>query len=234
MRLKKEKRDAEASQEKARDELARKQTEYFREADTLGAAYAKRLGIEQLALLPNRTFSWMFTYPMDHRYDVATCKYLNAHDVGKFTKCLNDFEDSFHDEERRATILREAHAHRDRSDVVAQVLNYTVTGYEDGDSDRFGDRFWFTEHPGSCVYRFSQPNNYNNGTALDLSKLDPKNLTITDDLQKPLFGGLESVTVVLHEGHELLRGTKQTDPERVRRGWDLIYSKYCHGMEKAF
>ena len=99
-------------------------------------------------------------------------------------------------DEWNAVALTFAEPVRDRLQGFDRVIEYprSSAGRDDGDSDGFGERFWFTEHLGSCVYGFSRPTSDNEIT-LSLSELDPKNLTFTDDLQRTLFGDLENVPV---------------------------------------
>jgi hypothetical protein len=140
--------------------------------------------------------------------------------------------------ERQARIDA-ATAKRDRNDVIAQVLNYTSTGVDEG-SD--GD-FWYRPDPTKpCVYRrMSEGPNFmsmvtlglnlmTNGGWLDLNALDPQTIGIEDRY----VGGL-LLTTVLHDATPILISSGQLDHARLARGWALIYRDgHCNGLKRAF
>ena len=137
---------------------------------------------------------------------------------------------------------------RDPNDVVAQVLNYTVFGNDEG----FDDNFWYNDL-GKCHYRlhFSDKpatdiNRSTNGLekfnkmmgqiplasarmqrqSIDLNELDPKDIT---------FGSNSNYgTVVQYDTEMLFFYVGGLNLDRLQRGWNLIYSKYCSGKEKPF
>ena len=141
-------------------------------------------------------------------------------------------------------------AQRDPDDVVAQVLNYTVFGKDEGS----GDSYWFKDPKGTCLYRLhiafqkSQNGdfatnfllNFGIGNALlqrrviDLDTLDPKNLTFRYDNNQHLWGENGVGTVIQHINDVLFFYVGTLDLNRLQRGWSLIYSKYCRGKEKPF
>ena len=131
--------------------------------------------------------------------------------------------------------LAERQTHRDPSDVVAQVLNYTSFGDDQGTKDSF---WWKLS---DCVYTkggssyFDAALGVTSGSRLDLNKLDPKSLTIGFDVAPNGDAAPVSYFAVKNEGHNLLVNFFATvDQERATRGWQLIYSDYCKGSVKPF
>jgi hypothetical protein len=139
----------------------------------------------------------------------------------------------------------------DSSDVVAQVLNYTDFGNDDGADGNF----WFKESGSKCRYRLHRagktdldPNELTRtlllaklmqtavitgspfkGTlreigVVDLDVLDPKNIK---------FQSAEGITVT-QQVNQILFVSVGAEPDRLERGWSLIYSKYCSGKERPF
>lgn len=134
--------------------------------------------------------------------------------------------------ERQGALERDR-ALSDPQDVVAQVLNFTTTGVDQGTEFTF----WIkTPDEGGCVYRKS-----GSAKSLDLNQLDRKNITFVD---QEMWDGARYAgvaTLILHEGRDLfedpfmrLLGNGQRDHERLARGWDLIYSAHCKGRVKPF
>ena len=69
--------------------------------------------------------------------------------------------------------------------------------------------------------------------SIDLNELDAQNIQFYSDSYGTPIGG----TVVLYDGQVLmLQVWNNISPnlDRLQRGWDLIYSKYCTGRAKAF
>lgn len=154
--------------------------------------------------------------------------------------------------EARQKLTKLALAHRDPADVVAQVLNYTTFGADDGIGD---SAFWWRDpSKGTCLYRLHYVLSVDWGALsflmsglyppreIDLDQLDPKNISFetepTWDGQR--YAGL--TTVVKHEGREIMAHRMQTlllgdgrrDLDRLARGWALIYDGKCKGSKKLF
>lgn len=140
--------------------------------------------------------------------------------------------------------LQVARAKRDPSDVVEQVLNYTVTGQDQGTENNF----WFKPDPTQqCVYeRVMGVDETGNKVAdvvnifataipaafdlktLDLNKLDFAGLSVE---YEPVLKRL----VVAHDGQPILTLRGGADAERVKRGWRLIYEEgHCQSLKRAF
>lgn len=119
---------------------------------------------------------------------------------------------------------------RDASDVVAQVLNYTVLGKDLPESG-----FFYKEK--DCFYK-----QHNTTITIDLNGLDPRNITFEEDpvYDRGEYRGMAGS--VKYEGHLLLGpnlisalfGDGKRDIQRLKRGWELIYARYCKGQQKAF
>lgn len=146
-----------------------------------------------------------------------------------------------------------AMSQRDKSDVVAQVLNYTTLGRDEGGDDAF---WWKDKTKGDCYYRYYHaPVNQNlsvvlglfygigtGETVIDLNQIDPQSLSFENE---PTWDGERYAgvtTIVKYEGRPLLGNQVQTmltgngtrDLQRLQRGWALIYSDYCTGLKKPF
>jgi hypothetical protein len=119
-------------------------------------------------------------------------------------------------------------AARDPSDVVAQVLNYTSFGKDEG----YGDSFWYKETSGKCHYRLhdnANPSNLRN--FIDLDELDPKNITFR---YIPFMNTGTGTIIIQHDTQILFSNLMNLNLERLKRGWALIYNNYCTGTEKPF
>jgi hypothetical protein len=113
------------------------------------------------------------------------------------------------------------------NDVVAQVLNYTVFGYDEG----FAESFWHKDPSGTCRYRLHIPSNeldlaQNQRDFIDLDEFDPRNITFRSDSK--------SGTFVMSDIEILFSNVRGLNLDRLQRGWGLIDSNYCHGKEKPF
>ena len=152
-------------------------------------------------------------------------------------------------QQKAAEAELQVNAKRDPNDVVAQVLNYTVFGNDEGS----GDSYWFKDPAGKCLYRLhiavrrSQKDaasdfllNFGIGNALmqrrviDLDELDPKNITFRYDTNQTLWGENGAGTIIQHVSEILFFYVGTLDLNRLQRGWSLIYSKYCRGRDKPF
>jgi hypothetical protein len=124
---------------------------------------------------------------------------------------------------------------RDPNDVVAQVLNYTTYGNDEG-TDR---AFWFKQNSGKCVYSLYSPtvaeilsgnDKLEAVRTIDLDQFDPRNITFRHEhvRSKMWFGRNPQVfTITAHVNQVIARARGKLDLQRLRRGWTLIYSKYC-------
>jgi hypothetical protein len=124
-------------------------------------------------------------------------------------------------ERKQADILKAENKKLFKFDVVSKVLNYSSGMGDDGDLSRF----WYAEDSSKCIYKFMDDNK-NNIRTLNLNELDSRLIKINVSSNKSL---------VLYDGGQLLTGTSVVlDPERLNRGWSLIYSKFCKSKQKEF
>jgi hypothetical protein len=133
---------------------------------------------------------------------------------------------------------------RDPNDVVAQVLNYSNFGNDDG----MTGSYWYQDKSDKCRYILSSefmPR------TIDLNAFDPRNITFqhqtfsecyhdcgvvwnsTGDPIRELYRSVVR-TVIQHDVHVLFQTGGQLNLERLQRGWTMIYSKYCKGKQKPF
>jgi hypothetical protein len=134
----------------------------------------------------------------------------------------------------------------DPNDVVAQVLNFSTFGKDDG----LTDSFWYRVGPEGCKYKRytdiqgGMPNadrrlvamlatiNAFDPSEIDLNQLDPQSLQVGyDDQLHQDFGYL----VVVKDAGKLVTASRiSLDVDRLKRGWGLIYEKYCSGKHRPF
>ena len=117
----------------------------------------------------------------------------------------------------------------DSNDVVAQVLNFSNFGRDDGAT--YG-AFWYRVD--KCRYRMSVDGKATS-REIDLNGLDPKNIELDFIPERYVGKGtyIGGGINVLYKGDVLIHGDAN-DVERVERGWTLIYSDYCTGKADAF
>jgi len=114
--------------------------------------------------------------------------------------------------EARQKLTELALAHRDPSDVVAQVLNYTTFGADDGIGD---SAFWWRDpSKGTCLYRL--------------------HYVLSVDWGPCRFVKHEGREIMAHRMQTLLLGDGRRDLDRLARGWALIYGGKCKGSKKLF
>ncbi len=128
---------------------------------------------------------------------------------------------------------------RDAADVIAQVLNYTTTGVDEGTQYDF----WFKADPSKpCVYQRTGKSKsilgvvaaaYDrmaNSGVIDLNLIDPRGLSVQDTEVGKL-----PVTMVVYDATPLMISSRQLDHERLSRGWNMIYQEgHCEGRKRAF
>lgn len=125
-------------------------------------------------------------------------------------------------------------------DTVAKVLNYS-DGCEDEGCGV--NKFWYRKEKNSCIYEKAtlSRNQEFEFKQLNLSRYDAKSITVQNQRERVtipnLFGrdGSEVVdaTYVMYDGKYIFRALDR-DSERVKRGWNLIYSKFCKGNSREF
>jgi len=126
---------------------------------------------------------------------------------------------------KREAELAALRALRDPNDVVEQVLNYTTSGNDKGTDDAF----WYKPDPQNmpCVYQHT-----NLDHSLRLNQVATEGLAIGPYLN-PVFKTLGMA--VMYDSQPMLLIDARADPERVKRGWRLIYDDgHCKGLKRAF
>jgi len=135
---------------------------------------------------------------------------------------------------------------RDPSDVVEQVLNYSATGRENGtDGDNGGGAYYphwtFFIKESTCVYKIidyvkrgDDPLEKRSENTVDLTKYDFRLFDFKANREQDDDGDWITNYSVLYDGKRLLPSRQDVSLERLRRGWNLIYTQYCTGIKKAF
>jgi hypothetical protein len=136
---------------------------------------------------------------------------------------------------------------RDPSDMVAQILNYAFTGSEhglEGDDGNFGGSYYYPQwvffiKESRCVYRriaFTKIDELvrREDTVLDLSKYDPRLFDFKEKQDADDNGNQVTKYELLYDGKTWNSTVRPLSIERLRRGWPLIYSKYCTGSQLPF
>ena len=152
------------------------------------------------------------------------------------------------EKERAQRQYQDALSKRDQTNVVIQVLKYTISGRDEGTDTLF----WWHESSEPCVFhRWSsgwtgliqmfqdiQHLNVLQGTGIvtdiDLEQIDPKNLKFDYEFGVSNNGQMFTATVVKYEGRTILSYSGELDLDRLQRGWNLIYSDHCKGKAKPF
>lgn len=110
-----------------------------------------------------------------------------------------------------------------KNDLVSKVLNYS-SGCSDDGCDEFA---WYPANKANCkyekmtIYRDREPIYHN----IQLNELDPQSISI----KEYSYNGVQ----VLYDG-QVVFFAKNVDLDRLKRGWALIYQKYCKGKKRAF
>ena len=146
-------------------------------------------------------------------------------------------------------LSREMDQRKKNIDVVSQVLNYS-SGCSDDGCGTYST--WLARDVRNCIY---DKVNLQDGSVLEtinLNEMDPKSIQVVtmnrastnrEEIHDPrnwtsIVGYNNVITKyqtqdVLYMGKELF-SEKNLDINRLKRGWSLIYSKYCSGTKKAF
>jgi hypothetical protein len=131
---------------------------------------------------------------------------------------------------------------QDPDDVVAQVLNYSFFGKDEGCHPCVGrlpagnltlERgYWYQVT--KCQYKsFASDPTFSVflPQVIDLNTIDPHNIEFQDAgnfyIIRTDDGSLIPIMFLFYQPEKL-------SVERLKRGWGLIYSKYCSGKKKAF
>jgi hypothetical protein len=148
--------------------------------------------------------------------------------------------------------IAEVSALRDPNDVVARVLNFSDFGEDEG----YPGKFWYKETPNTCRYKRVDVTTKNipaendrvkklerltqamtssliGRSSIDLDELDPKNIKFRFDDTQILWGN-SGATLIEHVNQVLFARLGKADVVRLKRGWGLIYSKYCKGKQMPF
>jgi hypothetical protein len=104
-------------------------------------------------------------------------------------------------------------------DIVSQVLNYTSGCAPEGCSDST----WYAYNQSNCIYHNAKIGRED--SVLNLNKIDYRDVKINEN------GFLSYDGKILFNW---IFSSNYVDPDRVLRGWDLIYSEYCSGNKRAF
>lgn len=128
-------------------------------------------------------------------------------------------------------------------DTVSKVLNYT-DGLPDEGTD---NSFWYAYDAKNCIYRkagyrSSLSSDFKTSTLdandnvkeLKLNSFDRNSIKYSSyDLRYPIGGKVTKRVVVMADGRDIF-STEGVQPDRIAKGWSLIYSKYCDGAKKEF
>jgi hypothetical protein len=110
-------------------------------------------------------------------------------------------------------------------DSVARVLNFS-SGCPDEGCD---DSFWYRSSTTRCIYSKAIQQGINDfnrsASVIDLDNLDPRGIR---------FSSQSGGTRVTYDGSSVIASASEIDLERLRRGWELIYNKFCKGIRREF
>lgn len=126
---------------------------------------------------------------------------------------LRQYKQKLADAENREIAITK----RDNSDVIAQVLNYSSTGQDEG-TDK---SFWYKEE--YCIYRST------NNEVISFAEINPELLRF--EIRHTELG---LVTAVFYNEKAVTASPGQLNLERLERGWRLIFEKHCKGKISNF
>ena len=149
----------------------------------------------------------------------------------------------------QSEMLKKRSEVKSKIDVVAQVLNYSSGCNDDGCGSYSS---WVVKDSKNCIYEKIDIKSGSVMQTINLNDMDPKSIKITSNevttstptervenwgRQKYRIFGTDQNTYetqnVMYMGKPIF--TQQNlDITRLKRGWTLIYSKYCSGTKKAF
>ena len=136
------------------------------------------------------------------------------------------------------------------TNVATKVLNYSSGCPDDGCESLF----WIADENNKCVYQRLDRTKNHFVQMIDISKLDPKNIkivervrsrTTTNPTSEYSYTQRRNVTTnnissnswntqdIDHAGVTIFSAT-QRDKDRLKRGWDLIFDKFCKGAKLDF
>ena len=138
---------------------------------------------------------------------------------------------------------------KSKIDTVAQVLNYSDGCNDEGCG---GYSSWVVRDSKSCIYDKVDLRDGSVIKSLNLNQMDPKSIQVVtmdrasterEEIKDPKNGfrviGYNNIVTkyqtqdVQYMGKQL-SSQQNLDINRLKRGWSLIYSKYCSGTRKAF
>jgi hypothetical protein len=132
---------------------------------------------------------------------------------------------------------------QDPNDVVAQVLNYTVFGNDNG----MGGSFWYRTTTAQCSYALHVPKVGRGDFAalpaimqlgvrqsVNLEELDPRSILFRIDRQEALWGRGGEGTLTMYDSDILFLSLGRLNIKRLQRGWALICDEYCQGKARPF
>lgn len=129
-------------------------------------------------------------------------------------------------------------------DTVAKVLNYS-DGMPTDEGSNWG--YWYAYDAKNCIYHKATYKGGDGDDKMLMDVTDTRELRLNDidrssikyafqTISHPSIGQAPRITqfvTVTGDGRVLFE-TDGLDPERVKKGWALIYSKYCRGRNKEF
>lgn len=128
------------------------------------------------------------------------------------------------EDEIKATAERNYKKYHGNNDIVRKVLNYTITGDDEG----FFYQYWYPYEERKCVYKFHNPNyEILTGQAiLDLNNVDPRNVEISqsDDV----------INITLDKEGQINSSSLLVNIDRLKRGWTKVFTEFCEGTRRDF
>lgn len=137
-----------------------------------------------------------------------------------------------------------------KTNVATKVLNYSSGCPDDGCQNLF----WIADENNKCLYQQLDRSKGEFIQTLDISKFDPKNIKIvervrsrTTTIPDTVYSYTQRRSVTTNETSSKTWNTQdvdyagvtifsatQRDVDRLKRGWSLIFDKFCKGTKLEF
>ena len=129
---------------------------------------------------------------------------------------------------------------RNNLDLIAQVLNYTLFGVDEG--SKF--EYWAKNEEATCVYNTVQDPAipFNRGPLrININDLDPRSIRFRNTIQQnvpSIFNMNPATHVLITETYandtKLWSAPRELDISRLTNGWQKVFQTVCKGKVRAF
>lgn len=151
-----------------------------------------------------------------------------------------DKQEQLTEEKRKDSLAQLFKSKRNNLDLIAQVLNYTLFGVDEG--SKF--EYWAKNEEASCVYNTVQDPAipFNRGPLrININDLDPKSIRFRNTIQQnvpSMFNMNPATHLLITETYandtKLWSAPSELDISRLTNGWQKVFQTECKGKVRAF